>query len=53
MLPDGEELTTSPGATPNRWPTRADVGGLVCFYQEKLDLKIDGEVVERVHTPWS
>lgn len=29
------------------------VRSLVCFYQERLDLFVDGEPVERVRTPWS
>lgn len=31
----------------------ADVTGLISFYQERLDLVVDGEPVERVLTPWS
>ena len=27
------------------------VKGLICFYQEHLDLFVDGEPVERPHTP--
>jgi uncharacterized protein (DUF427 family) len=30
-----------------------DVAGLVSFYQERLDLELDGEPVARVRTPWS
>ena len=30
-----------------------EVAGLVCFYQERLDLFVDGQPVERVRTPWS
>ncbi|HET7476307.1 MAG TPA: DUF427 domain-containing protein [Dermatophilaceae bacterium] len=30
-----------------------EVGGMVCFYQEKLDLFVEGERVERPVTPWS
>ena len=30
-----------------------DVSGLICFYQERLDLVVDGRRVERVRTPWS
>ena len=29
------------------------VRGLVCFYQERLDVWLDGEPLARVHTPWS
>ncbi len=31
----------------------AEVGGLVCFYQERLTLIVDGRLVPRIHTPWS
>jgi uncharacterized protein (DUF427 family) len=30
-----------------------DVAGMVSFYQERLDLELDGEPVPRVRTPWS
>lgn len=30
-----------------------DVRGMVSFYQERLDLELDGEPVARVRTPWS
>jgi uncharacterized protein (DUF427 family) len=30
-----------------------DVGGLICFYHERLDLFVDDAPVERVRTPWS
>jgi len=29
------------------------VGGLISFYQERLDLFVDGRRIERVSTPWS
>ena len=29
------------------------VRGLVSFYQERLDVWLDGEKLERVRTPWS
>lgn len=29
------------------------IRGLICFYQERLDLFVDGLVTERVRTPWS
>jgi uncharacterized protein (DUF427 family) len=29
------------------------VGGLICFYQERLDMFVDGDRVARVRTPWS
>ena len=30
-----------------------DVRGCIAFYQERLDVEIDGVAVERVRTPWS
>ena len=30
-----------------------DVAGCVAFYQERLDVEVDGVAVERVRTPWS
>ena len=30
-----------------------DVAGCVAFYQERLDVEIDGVPVVRVRTPWS
>jgi uncharacterized protein (DUF427 family) len=29
------------------------VGGMICFYNERVDISIDGEALERPHTPWS
>jgi uncharacterized protein (DUF427 family) len=29
------------------------VAGLVCFYNERVDLYVDGERLERPDTPWS
>jgi hypothetical protein len=29
------------------------VQSLVCVYQERLDLTVDGQAVERIRTPWS
>ena len=34
-------------------PESEAVAGLVCFYNEKVDLEIDGEPVERATTPFS
>jgi uncharacterized protein (DUF427 family) len=34
-------------------PESAKIAGLVCFYNEKVDLYIDGEVAERPHTHFS
>jgi uncharacterized protein (DUF427 family) len=52
VLPDGE-LANIAWSYPQPLPDAAEVAGLVCFYQERLDLLIDGEPVERVQTPWS
>jgi uncharacterized protein (DUF427 family) len=29
------------------------VGGMLCFFNERVDLAIDGERLERPRTPWS
>jgi len=29
------------------------IAGLVCFFNEKVDLQLDGELVQRPETPWS
>ena len=29
------------------------VRGLICFYQERLQLFVDGQPVEQIRTPWS
>jgi uncharacterized protein (DUF427 family) len=29
------------------------IAGLICFFNEKVDLELDGELVERPETPWS
>lgn len=34
-------------------PDAAGIAGRVCFYNEKVDLSVDGELQERPATPWS
>ena len=31
----------------------ARIAGLVCFFNERVDLKLDGELQERPESPWS
>ena len=49
----GTELTDIAWSYPEPLPDAAEVAGMVAFYQERLDVFIDGEPVERVRTPWS
>ena len=48
-----QELDEIAWSYPDPLVDAAEVAGLVCFYQERLNLFIDGEPVERVQTPWS
>jgi uncharacterized protein (DUF427 family) len=48
-----QELDNIAWSYPEPLVDAAEVAGLICFYQERLDLFIDGEAVERVQTPWS
>ena len=50
---DGRELTNIAWSYEEPLEDATRVQGLVCFYQERLDLVVDGERVERVRTPWS
>jgi uncharacterized protein (DUF427 family) len=34
-------------------PGAERIAGLVCFYNEKVDIEVDGEAVERPKTRWS
>jgi len=38
---------------PEPLPEAAGVAGLVCFYNERVDLELDGEPAERPASPWS
>ena len=50
---DGEVLADVAWTYREPLDDATDVRDLVCFYQERLDLFVDGEPVERVRTPWS
>ena len=49
----GDELANIAWSYPEPLEDAVRVQGMVCFYQERLDLSIDGSPVERVRTPWS
>jgi uncharacterized protein (DUF427 family) len=34
-------------------PAAADIEGHLCFFNEKVDLEVDGEVQQRPQTQWS
>ena len=34
-------------------PESLQVAGLACFYDERVDLYLDGELQQRPHTPFS
>jgi uncharacterized protein (DUF427 family) len=38
---------------PTPLPESEPVAGLVCFYNEKVDLRVDGQLQERPKTPFS
>jgi uncharacterized protein (DUF427 family) len=38
---------------PDPIPENPRIAGLVCFFNEKVDLLVDGELQERPITPWS
>ena len=44
---------TSPGATRPRARRPRALAGLVAFFDERVDVELDGEVAERPRTPWS
>jgi len=50
---DGAELANIAWSYEEPLEDAARVRGMVCFYQERLDLILDGQPVERVRTPWS
>ena len=50
---DGEVLANIAWTYEQPLDDATDVRDLVSFYQERLDLFVDGEPVERVRTPWS
>lgn len=48
-----EELTDVAWSYEDPLDDAMPVASLVCFYQERLDLSVDGERIARVRTPWS
>ena len=50
---EGDELKNIAWSYEDPLEDAARVRGMVCFYQERLDLILDGQPVERVRTPWS
>jgi uncharacterized protein (DUF427 family) len=50
---DGQELANIAWSYEEPLDDATAVRGLVCFYQERLDLAVDGQPVDRVRTPWS
>jgi uncharacterized protein (DUF427 family) len=48
-----DELANIAWSYDNPLSDAVEVAGLICFYQERLDLIVDGTPVERVRTPWS
>lgn len=38
---------------PDPIPEARDIAGLLCFYNEKVDLEVDGEVLPRPTSRWS
>jgi uncharacterized protein (DUF427 family) len=49
----GEELRNIAWSYEKPLSDAIEVSGLVSFYQEHLDVVVDGERIERVRTPWS
>jgi len=49
-LPGGEDVAWS---YPTPLPESQKIAGLVCFYNERVDLTVDGERLERPRTPFS
>jgi len=50
---DGEEHTDIAWGYDDPLPESAPVKGLICFYNEKVDIEVDGEPVERPVSPFS
>jgi uncharacterized protein (DUF427 family) len=50
---NGELLTDIAWTYPQPISSAEQIAGLVCFYNEKLDIEVDGEQLERPKTPWS
>ena len=41
------------GTTSEPLPEVGRIAGLLCFFNEQVDLELDGELQERPETPWS
>jgi len=50
---DGEEHTDIAWGYDDPLPESAPVKGLICFYNERVDIEVDGEPVERPVSPFS
>ncbi len=50
---NGEPLTDIAWTYPDPIPGAEKIAGLVCFYNEKVDIEVDGKQLERPKTPWS
>ncbi len=52
-LPDGKLVEDLVWYYPQPLPEAARIAGLLCFYNEKVDLELDGAPQERPESPWS
>ena len=50
---DGEVLTDIAWSYPEPIPGAEGIAGLICFYNEKVDVEVDGKQLERPKTRWS
>jgi len=53
VVVDGQELENIAWSYEDPLDDATLIKGHICFYQERLDLMIGGEPVDRVRTPWS
>jgi uncharacterized protein (DUF427 family) len=52
-LADGELATDLIWYYAEPFPEASPIAGLLCFFDERVDLKLDGELQERPEAPWS
>jgi uncharacterized protein (DUF427 family) len=52
-LPGGKLAEDLVWYYPEPLPEAARIAGLLCFYNEKVDLELDGELEQRPESPWS
>jgi hypothetical protein len=52
-LPSGELVPDLVWYYPDPIPDASRIEGLLCFFNEKVDLELDGELQERPESPWS